>query len=178
MRRCISAALALALGACGSAVDGAATVHGRLFSGIAPWDTDFEFVGSARMSAAGPFRVVLADGDTGTGSPERSDGAPRRSITLTAWPAPQAGTRIALGSTRSLSALAESRAPGFSGWPEPFGGEARLSDGSFAVCPIGGFLELDTAGETPSGRFQLDFATGPGGVVERIEGAFSGALAD
>ena len=183
MRRLrLACGLSLLLAACGSASDGAASVRGRLFAGISPWDTSFQFVGPARIHGAGPFRIVVSDAEGSPSPGAANERVPRRSIEISLRDRPSGDGPILIGSPRGPTVVVESRSPGFTSWPAPLEAKVLLPDGSFVVRPVSGFLEVWLEGEEPgdgvSGRFVLELPTGLGGALERLEGSFAGALVD
>ncbi len=176
-----AALLALSLLAgCGSATDGTACVRGHLFRRTAPWETPFDFTGAARIHGAGPFRVLIADSQRPLDEP--NERGPLRAIHIALAQRPQGRQLVLVGAQPGPEVLVESRTAAFDGWPEPPGAEARLDDGSFLVRAVSGFLELEANSDQPgdgvSGRFVLELATGIEGKLERLEGAFAGALLD
>jgi hypothetical protein len=170
----------LPLEGCGSAADGVASVHGRLFAQTAPWDTSFDFAGTARIHGAGPFRVIITDSPRPLDEP--SPPVPLRAIHIALAQRPQGRELVLVGAQPGPDVLVESRTAAFAGWPEPPEAGLRLPDGSFLVRAVSGFVELEASGDQPGdgvgGRFVLELPTGLESRLERLEGAFAGALLD
>lgn len=180
--RLLFGVLGLLASACGSAADGAAVVRGRLFTGSAPWETSFDFVGPVRLHGAGPLRIAITDA-IGTPSPaEANDRVPQRAIEIALPTLSPGGGPVLVGSPKGPRIRVESRTAAFTAWPDPLEGEVRLPDGSFVARPVSGFVELELEGNQPGdgarGRFVLEMPTGVGGALERLEGRFAGTLID
>jgi len=177
--RAILAALAAAacLVSCGSASDGAALVHGSLFSGRAPWQTSMEFTGQAVVHGALPFRIEVS-----RPQPEAATGrgglAAGLTIEIRTNLMPASGERLAVGAVEGPQATVKWIPPGdASPSSANDGNDVRWADGGFEIHAVGGMLEVDFDGRAPGdgahGRFELTFQTG-----ETVSGTFASALAD
>ena len=178
MTRSSCVALLLIAG-CGSASEGAAAVHGKIFSGEAASETSFEFTAPAEVHGAGPFRIFIAISQPVAGTDPSGTTAFVRSIEIIQPRLPTASGRIALDEEFGVRAEVRALKPG----PDqregaPDGKDFRFSDGSFILRPEQGWFELDLSGRKPgdgvTGTFELTVRT----TGEKIRGTFAAALAD
>lgn len=176
--RSLAFASMLLLAACGQASDGAALVHGKLFSGRQPWETSLEFTGRAIVHGALPFRVALERQpvqDRRTGRKGLPSGL---SIELRSNLLPPAGMSSLVGEVEGPQAVVRFIPPGEADpTSENDGNDLRFSDGGFEVHATGGFVAIDYGGKAPGdgvrGHFELTFQTG-----ETVTGTFASTFAD
>ena len=167
----------LAYAGCGAASDGAALVHGALFSGRAPWQTSLEFTGAATVHGAPPFRVVVTrPGERGTGRQGLPAGL---TVEMRVTRMPRSGQALAVGEGDEGPQASVTFIPEGPSSPTEIkdGADLRYSDGGFVVKATSGRLEVDLDGTAPGdgvrGSFELVFRTG-----EHVSGTFAAALAD
>jgi hypothetical protein len=154
-----------------------ASVHGRLFVGE-NHETSFEFLASAEVHGAGPFRIVLTRSDS-SGAQVAIDAArPERTIEFRRPRIPSSGERVQLDAELGTRAEIRSIQPGSERKEGAASGEDfKFDDGSFIIHPTSGSFELRLEGTQPgdavTGTFELQIKTG-----ETVSGTFAAALAD
>ncbi|MGC4117199.1 MAG: hypothetical protein QM765_22090 [Myxococcales bacterium] len=168
------------LAGCGQAAQGAALVHGELFSGRQPWQTSLEFTGTVVVHGALPFRIAVERQpaqDPRTGRDGRPSGLTieiRNNILI------RPGLPVPVGQVDVEGPQAVVRwVPPGNAAPSQVndGNDLRYSDGGFEVHATGGFVQIDYTAKAPGdavhGRFELTFQTG-----ETVRGTFASTFAD